>query len=319
MLNDLRVWFDNLYEQSEYRRTLKITVVGLLGALWIFSRFVTNIISIEETILVTIILLLFSVEALETDTFRIEELLASQTRALGEHRDLKSQVEELLGEKPDRLHILGYTGSSALMQSIISEAIERGADVYLLYQHPAYAYNQKERDLGIDTLKYMYRFHKMDENVEVRFYNEPASVMGVRSDHGITLGWYTYSDYREEMDSAHRAVQGPENEALLFPEEDRRQFPVMDSYLTELYTYLWLEGRTVEEMYKSEDCPKELEDWVEFGDEADHDGRIEWFKRTATESFSQRTDLFPDQEPIGGHTRVDPTEPPQREPVRPES
>jgi len=305
MLNDARAWFNNLYEQSEYRRALKILVVGAVGTLWIFSRFVTNVISIEEAILVTIILLLFSIEALETDTFRIEELLASQTRALGEHRDLKTQVEELLGEKPDRLHILGYTGSSALLQSIISEAIDRGADVYLLYQHPEQTYNQKEMDLGIDTIKYMYRFHKMDENVEIRFYDEPASVMGVRSDHGITLGWYTYSDYREQMDSQHRAVQGPENEALLFPEEDRRQFPVMDSYFTELYTYLWLSGRTLETVYESDDCPASLEDWVEFGDEADYDQRINWFERTATQNVSERTDIFPDQEPIAGHVSVD--------------
>lgn len=319
MLNAFRAWFDNLYEQSEYRRALKITVIVVLGVLWIFSRFVTNIISIEETILVTIVLLLFSVEALETDTFRIEDLLASQTRALGEHRDLKSQVEKLLGEKPDRLHILGYTGSSALIQTIISEAIKRGADVYLLYQNPSHTYNQKERDLGIDTLKYMYRFHKMDENVELRFYDEPASLMAVRSDHGITLGWYTYSDHREKMDSEHRAVQGPENEALLFPEEDRRQFPVMDSYLTELYTYLWIEGRTLGEIYESEDCPEEIEEWLELGDEAEYESRVEWFERTATKSFSQRTDLFPDQEPIAGHTRVDPTEAPSWDSPDPES
>lgn len=305
MLNDARAWFNNLYEQAEYRRALKILVVGAVGTLWIFSRFVTNVISIEETILVTIILLLFSIEALETDTFRIEELLASQTRALGEHRDLKTQIEELLGEKPDRLHILGYTGSSALLQSIISEAIDRGAEVYLLYQHPEQTYNEKEMDLGIDTIKYMYRFHKMDENVEIRFYDEPASVMGVRSDHGITLGWYTYSDYRERMDSQHRAVQGPENEALLFPEEDRRQFPVMDSYFTELYTYLWLSGRTLEAVYESDNCPANLEDWVEFGDETDYNRRINWFERTATQNVSERTDLFPDQEPIAGHVPVD--------------
>lgn len=303
MLNDFRAWFDTLYEQAEYRRALKILIIGGVGALWIFSRFVTNLISIEETILVTIILLLFSIEALETDTYRIEDLLASQTRALGEHRDLKSQIQELLGEKPDRLHVLGYTGSSALMQSVISEAADRGAEVYLLYQHPAHTYNEKELDLGVDTIKYLYRFHKMDSNIEIRYYDEPASLMGVRSDHGITLGWYTYSDYREEMDSAHRAVQGPENEALLFPEEDRRQFPVMDSYFTELYTYLWLSGRSLPELCADDDCPSELEEWVDFGDETDRERRIDWFERTASRDFSNRTDLFPDQEPIADHAR----------------
>lgn len=306
MLNDFRTWFDNLYEQAEYRRSLKILIIGLLGAVWIFSRFVTNIITVEETILVTIILLLVSIEALETDTYRIEELLASQTRALGEHRDLKSQIEELLGEKPERLHVLGYTGSSALIQSIISDAADRGADVYLLYQHPSHTYNQKELDLGVDTIKHMYRFHKMDDNIEIRYYDEPGSVMGVRSDHGITLGWYTFSDYREEMDSAHRAVQGPENEALLFPEKDRRQFPVMDSYFTELYTYLWLNGRSLQQVYEDEDCPSELKDWVDFGDEADHERRVDWFERTATRDFSERTDLFPDQEPIADHSQTKP-------------
>ena len=308
MIEGVRERFNNLYEQSEYRRALKIFVVGLIGSVWIFSRFITNIITIEEAILVTIILLLFSIEALETDTYRIEELLASQTRALGEHRNLKSQMQQLLGEKPERLHILGYTGSSALLQSIIGEAVDRGADVYLLYQHPSYTYNQKELDLGVDAIKYLYRFHEMDENIEIRYYDEPAALMGVRSDHGITLGWYTYSDYREQMDSAHRAVQGPENEALLFPEEDRRQFPVMDSYFTELYTYLWRNGRTLKEVYQADDCPHEIEDWVNLGGEDDRNRRIDWFERTATVDVSRRTDIFPDQEPITGHAPVEKVE-----------
>lgn len=303
VLDTVRSQFNRLYEQAEYRRAIKLTLVAAVGALWVFSRFVSNVISIEETILVTILLLLFSVEALETDTYRIEELLASQTRALGEHRDLKTQVESLLGENPERLHILGYSGSSALLQSVIGEAIDRGADVYLLYQHPAHTYNEKEEDLTIDAVKYLYRFHKMDDNVEVRFYDEPASVMGLRSDHGITLGWYTYSDYREGLDSADRAVQGPENEALLFPDEDRRQFPVMDNYFTELYTYLWLGGRTLEEVYEADDCPAALRDWVDSGTEADQERRREWFARTASHDAVNRTDLFPDQEPIAGHGR----------------
>lgn len=298
MLRDIRTKLFSVYQQDPYRRAIKVLIIGLVGAIWIFSRVVTSLASTEEIILALLVLVLFSMESLETDTYRIEELLASQTRVLGEHRDLKTQVELLMSEKPDRLHILGYSGSSALIQSIIEEATNRGARVYLLYQHPSYTYNQKELDLTVDTIQYLYRFHKMDDTIQLRFYTEPASVMGIRSDDGVTLGWYTYSDYREELDSPNRAVQGPENEALLFPVEDRRQYPVMDEYFTELYTYLWLGGQPVEAVYEGEDCPEELRRWVDNATERDREKIEAWFQRTAAEEITNRDDLFPDHEPM---------------------
>lgn len=297
-MGDFRTRLLSIYQRDTYRRAIKVLLIGTIGAIWIFSRVVTSLASTEEIILALLVLVIFSMESLETDTYRIEELLASQTRVLGEHRDLKTQVELLMSEKPDHLHILGYSGSSALIQSIIEEATNRGATVYLLYQHPSYTYNQKERDLTVDTIQYLYRFHKMDGNIQLRFYTEPASVMGIRSDDGVTLGWYTYSDFREELNSPNRAVQGPENEALLFPVEDRRQYPVMDGYFTELYTYLWLGGQSVEDVYEGDDCPEELTRWVESSSERDQEQIEAWFQRTAATEISNRDDLFPDHEPM---------------------
>lgn len=90
-----------------------------------------------------------------------------------------------------KARMIQYSGD--MIRPVIAKLLAKNVKIEILLQHP-------QKALNIDQLLKMASFHervttdfKNPQNLVIKYYNEPASIRGVKLDEKVlVIGWYTY-------------------------------------------------------------------------------------------------------------------------------
>lgn len=267
------------YANARYRRGVKFGLVVLLGIGWILFQSLLGFVPLEATILVLVVAVLISQEVLETETQRIGNWVLDRVMVLDKHAKVVDETDLADGEVGNEVFVLGYDGSSSLLRKVIDNAAEQDARIFLLFQHPECTYENSGRRPVISTLQVLYMYSP-SYDVQVRFYREPASLMGIKTGDQVSLGWYTYSKRRER--NGRQPVRGPKHPSIVAGKRDEENFRICDEFFTDLYRDLYENGQSLQAIYESDECPAELERWIESGGQAQREQRLKWVERVST-------------------------------------
>ncbi|GAA1325532.1 hypothetical protein GCM10009647_062170 [Streptomyces sanglieri] len=276
--------FISHYSQPKVRRGLKATIIVLIGAGWILSQYITNLLTLEQTLLMGLILLLMSLEIVETKIYDIEELFDQPVQVRKDNYAVKDNISSYLdSNNPEKGFIISYSGSTGTSKSPTKRMIKQGTKVHILAKNPLEAINKDETELILEALKSRYEFDKEYDDIEVRFYHEQASIKGLKANGLLVMSWYTFADERG------RQVMGHENPALKVDESSEYEFEVLSDYFEEVYFSLWKAGMTPIELYDHEDCPVDLERWVSRQRDSE---REDWLRSISGVSYTSKEEMF---------------------------
>lgn len=284
VLEKYKQTFVKHYSKPKVRRGLKLAFVTVVGLGWVISQYVTSVLTLEQTVLFALILLLVSLEIVETKIYDIEDLFNTP---IGVHKD-NYAVDDTISEDvdtnyPQKGFIISYSGSTGTSKSPVKQMIQRGAQIHILAKNPANAINPDETDLILEALKSRYEFDKEYDDIEVRFYDEQASIKGLKTDDLLVMSWYTFAQERG------REVMGHENPALTVKSSNDYEFEILGRFFEDVYYALWNVGQTPAELYESDDCPDALERWV--GRQRDTE-REDWLRAISGKSYESRQTMF---------------------------
>lgn len=284
VLEKFKQRFVSYYREPKVRRGLKIVVLTIIGLGWVLSQYIANILTLEQTVLLALVLMVLSLEIVETKVYDIEGLFEESLRVHKDNYEVKDTISSHIDTNyPKKGFVISYSGSTGTSQSPIKRMIQRGTKVHILAKSPKDAINQDETELILDALKSRYEFDKEYTDIEVRFYEEQAAIKGVKTDNLIVVSWYTFADERG------RKVMGHENPAIAVDSSEEYEFEVLTRFFEDVYFSLWNAGQTPIELYESEECPETLERWVGRQRESE---REEWLRAISGQSYEDPHKMF---------------------------
>lgn len=284
VLEQFKNQFISHYSKPRVRRGLKVAVITLIGLGWVISQYVANILTLEQTVLLALVLLLVSLEIVETKIYDIETLFEEPVQVHRDNYRVKDAIStHLASNHPEKGFIISYSGSTGTSKSPVKRMIQNGSKVHILAKNPLEAINQDESELIIEALKSRYEFDKQYDDIEVRFYNEQASIKGLKTDGLLVLSWYTFAEERG------RKVMGHENPALKIDSSSEYEFQVASEYFEDVYYSLWNAGTTPIELYENGDCPTDLTKWVRRQRDTE---REDWLASISGKSYENKEQMF---------------------------
>lgn len=225
VLERFKETFVKQYSKRRVRRGLKLALVTVVGLGWVVSKYITNVLTLEQTILFGLVLLLASLEIVETKIYDIENLFDDPLNVHGDNYAVDDTVSEHIDSNyPAKGFIISYSGNTVTSKSPVKRMIQRGTRVHILVKHPAHAINRNESDLIIEALKSRYEFDKEYDNIEVRFYSEQASIKGLKTDNLLVVSWYTFAGERG------REVRGQGNPAVSVNTSNNYEFEILGRF-----------------------------------------------------------------------------------------
>lgn len=265
------VW--RYYSNSKYRRAVKFGFLVVLGIVWFGLQTTLGFVPLTETVLIVMLLLLISQEALESEVHRIGNWVLDRVMLAEQHADVAEETDVLDVEPGDDVYVLCYDGISSYLRKAIDTTAGSGARVYLLFQHPDHIYENHDHKPVISTLQFLHMYAP-EYDIRIRFFEEPASMLGIRTNRGVSVGWYTYSQSGHA--SGRQPIEGPRNPAIVASRDDEHNFPIVDGFFSEVFRDHYLNGQTLQEMHGSDDYPEVIREWIESGSEQERNSRVEW-------------------------------------------
>lgn len=248
-------------------------------------------------ILVVLLGALVSIEVVQS---RVGQLLSrANLEVVGAYESDSTLAAEIARREPDTVYMLEY--SSAAATDALRAAIDVEATIYLLVRNPdgdlrwPVSDNQAGRTGSalrrLQELCYDKSASGLDVDMNIRLYNQQASLRGRRlDDETIYAGWYTF-DNRTQKTMSRKHVQGDNNPAVRMT-DDAPGYHHLQQFFEESFYHLWYEG----------------EDPIAAFDRDALGGEAEWFaqrpeRREWLESVSETDaeDLFP-RSTVGGRT-----------------
>lgn len=286
VLERLKQWFETYYRNRRIRRSIKFLVVVFAGVGYVASQVLLNVLPLELLLLIGLILVLTSLEIIETGIYDIEENLGPPVRVFKDNYQSKGKLTEVIESKaPANAYIIAYSGSTDPSQSTLGELFRENCQVRLMIKNPNKAVNTRERRLIVQTLERIYEFDRDYEDIEIQFYNDQASVKATKFADTLLVSWYTFAENRG------RLVWGHRNPAIWLTSGERSSYPVLNDWYMQLYYDFWTTGTTPAEMVRSDDCPEELLTWL---DEPNRERREEWLDTVSNDSYDSIESLFPE-------------------------
>ncbi|WP_411967480.1 hypothetical protein [Haloferax sp. YSSS75] len=272
------------YSKPKVRRGLKLGFVTIIGLGWVVSQYVTSVLTLEQTVLFALVLLLVSLEIVETKIYDLENLFNEPISAHRDNYDVDDTISGHFDSNyPAKGFIISYSGSTGTSKSPVKQMIQRGTKVHILAKNPAHAINPDETDLILEALKSRYEFDKEYDDIEVRFYSEQASIKGLKTDNLLVMSWYTFAKERG------REVMGHENPAVTVNSNKDYEFEILSRFFEDVYFALWNAGQTPIELYESNKCPDALARWV---DRQRNTEREDWLRAISGKSYESRQNMF---------------------------
>ncbi|GAB6877757.1 hypothetical protein JCM17823_00310 [Halorubrum gandharaense] len=270
------VW--RYYSNSKYRRAVKFGFLVVLGIIWFGLQTALGFVPLTETVLIVMLLLLVSQEALESEVHRIGNWVLDRVMLAEKHSEVAEQSDILDVEPGEDVYILCYDGISSYLRQAIDTTAGNGARVFLLFQHPDHLFEDQDQKPVISTLQFLHMYAP-EYDIRIRFFEEPASMLGIKTDRGVSVGWYTYSNSGHE--SGRQPIEGPRNPAIVASREDEHNFPIADGFFSDVFRDHYLNGRSLRDLCESDDCPDALREWLESGGEMERESRAEWIEEVS--------------------------------------
>ena len=287
-LDRAREWIMQYYRQSRIRRAIKIIVIVLLGVAWVFSEFFSLLISLEQTLLMLVVVIVISLELVETTVYNVDRAIDRPITTFSDHVDADDEVDEYIeSTDPSNAYIIAYSASTNPSQSAIGELMRNDCNIRILIKHPNESKGQESRYIA-NALENLYEFDPSYDDIEIQFYREDASVKATKIDDFLLVSWYTFAGL------GPREVRGYDNPAVRLTAKAGDDYSNLDAWYTELFAAIWKKSTSPWALYQSEDCPSELERWLEEQGRQEHQqSRREWLKRISPSDEGRQRRIFP--------------------------
>jgi hypothetical protein len=278
------------YRRAKVRRALKLLLLVGVGTAWLLSRFFATFLTLEQTLLLALVVVIVSLEILETMIYEVDNKLTRPIRMFEDNYAAERDIDSIISEgEPERAYVVAYSGSTQPSKSTVGDLIRENTSVRLLVRHPNQAVNPDEAGLIVGTLKMLYEFNRAYDDIEVQFYDAQASVKATKIDKFLLVGWYTFADRGD------REVYGHKNPAIRLTSEGGDDYTELNRWYMDLYYSLWIGGTTPLELYQSENCPDDLQGWVDRAhSEGERENRAEWLRRISNVDYDDKSELFPE-------------------------
>lgn len=298
---------------ENYWKDYRERVVGgsllLLALLWVYSTVLTQSLPIEATILFVVVFVGISLEIAATDVVDLKESMGlleevhEDTTRLKEELEAPPEVFPTVDEAnpefdaavrehhPDRVYFLEYNGMK--VDDIVETALSHNSEVHLLIKDPAEVINSRQRSHVTSTVISLFeqQFDEAD-NLAIHFYEKPASMKMRKVDDALAcVGWYTFE--QRPGTTRQNPIWGNDN-PMVFVSSDRNpeQFAAVNGWMERIYHARWTSGRTLEQLYYSDDCPDQI-DAYGGSDEGSKNEFEDWIERVSLGPDVDRDELFP--------------------------
>lgn len=276
-----RLW--EVYKRSRIRRGVKAIVLSLVLAIVLFADAVPAFLSLQGNILYLVVLVLISLEIIESKVYEIEDDIETvvrqklqdiedgldTNRSARAYRNTRSAYlslgKSMRERSGGRVYLVHYLGSSFSTRHAITTAKDNEFEIYLLLKHPSTVDDPSmitnedlKEQVFILIEQILPSYFKDYEDLHIRFYRYQASVNAIKiSDRDLAVGWYTFHDENGQP----RKVNDDLNPTLVF-DQNSANYSVMDEWFRDVFTELWQDAVTLEEMYEQGE-PRKLEEWVD--------------------------------------------------------
>ena len=287
-LDRAREYIVQYYRQSRIRRSIKVIIVVLLGVSWIFSEFFSRLITLEQTLLMLLVVTVISLELVETTVYNVDQAIDLPITTFTDHVDADDEIDDYVeSTDPSNSYIIAYSASTNPSQSAIGDLMRNDCRVRLLIKHPNESKGQESRYIA-NALEALYEFDPSYDEIEIQFYREDASVKATKIDDFLLISWYTFAGL------GPREVRGYDNPAVRLTAKAGDDYNNLNSWYTELFEGIWVNATSPWELYQSSECPPELENWLEKeGREKPQEKRRQWLKRISPTDEQRQAGIFP--------------------------
>lgn len=272
-----------------------MVIITLFMGAYLVSPFFTTIISLEQNILLFILLIMASLEIIETRLYDIEEQVGKSSSVFKDYFYALDELNDIIDNgEHETAHILVYSCGWNRVQDTIEHLIRKEVKIRLLVKDPVSTVNENEQALTISALTWLWDFHERYDNLEIRFYEAQGSVMAFKLNDHLQIGWYTYDQQGD------RIVWGHKNAAIQFSSEDTEEHQIIDRWFCNHFYALWKGGITPKKFYEREKDKIEGErkakkflEWIETEAPDIGDRRKEWLDQISKGEYTDKEEMFP--------------------------